>query len=256
MLTSCSSLVTRLAPCMAGHTQVWRASLQNQPSALELDRLASTEHAKAQRFVHEVHRRRYLAARVALRGILAMETGMAPRDIPIDYGPFGKPMIDARFGIYFNVSHCNDVALVAVSRKGEVGVDIECPRAIADALDIARVHFSPAEREQLSEYSERRSEQCLSPRMDSKGSMPQGHRVWPGVSKLGLGNRTMYRTPDGFFRPAAPAACGRSAILRWARFRNIFGRIVAGRSLRSSRNCSSRIAARMSTCVAEMIRTR
>jgi 4'-phosphopantetheinyl transferase len=135
---------------MAGHTQVWRASLQNHPSAVELDRLASSEHAKAKRFVHEVHRRRYLAARVALRGILAMETGMAPRDIVIGYGPFGKPLIDARFGIYFNVSHCNDVALVAVSRKGEVGVDIECPRAIADALEIARVHFSPSEREQLS----------------------------------------------------------------------------------------------------------
>jgi 4'-phosphopantetheinyl transferase len=150
MLTSCSSFVTRLAPCIVGHTQVWRASLQKQPSGIELDQLASSEHARAQRFVYEMHRRRYLAAKVALREILAMETGMYPCDIVISYGPFGKPLIDARFGIYFNVSHCNDVAVVAVSRKGEVGVDIECPREIADALAIARIHFSPSEREQLS----------------------------------------------------------------------------------------------------------
>jgi 4'-phosphopantetheinyl transferase len=150
MLTSRPTRITRLAPCMEGCMQVWKASLQERPSAAELDQLASSELAKAQRFVYEVHARRYLAARVALRAILAMETGLAPRDIVMSYGPFGKPRIDARFGIHFNLSHCEDVALVVVSRNGEVGIDIECPREFAYALEMARVHFSPREREEFS----------------------------------------------------------------------------------------------------------
>ena len=49
----------------------------------------------------------------------------------------------------FNLSHAEDRLLVAVDPRREVGVDLERLRPIAEALDIARRCFDPAEVETL-----------------------------------------------------------------------------------------------------------
>ena len=47
--------------------------------------------------------------------------------------------------MHFNLSHSDQWALVAVSRGGAVGVDIEKRRPLADVLRLARTAFSPNE---------------------------------------------------------------------------------------------------------------
>jgi 4'-phosphopantetheinyl transferase len=113
--------------------------------------LSDDEHVRAARFYFERDRRRYRCARGALRAILAGYLEVQPSDVAFEYGSHGKPAIDRRFGspIAFNVSHSGELALIACSRRGALGVDIEEVRPMADADDIASRFFSPREAERF-----------------------------------------------------------------------------------------------------------
>jgi 4'-phosphopantetheinyl transferase len=65
------------------------------------------------------------------------------------YGPSGKPFLLDDPKLRFNLSHSEDMAVFAVTRAGEVGIDIERRRPMADMDAIARVAFSDAERNAL-----------------------------------------------------------------------------------------------------------
>lgn len=109
--------------------------------------LSGDERARAERFVFEVHRRRFAAARGLLREVLGRELRIEPAAVRFDYGPRGKPALarDLEAGLRFNVSHAQQRALVAVARGLEVGVDIEAVREGIDHTAIAKRFFSRAE---------------------------------------------------------------------------------------------------------------
>lgn len=86
--------------------------------------LSAEEAARAARFAFDADRRRYAAAHAVLRRILARYLGCAPAEVLYDLGPQGKPAL-AGGGLEFNMSHCGDLALYAVTQGREVGVDIE-----------------------------------------------------------------------------------------------------------------------------------
>lgn len=113
--------------------------------------LSAAEHTRAQRFVFERDRRRYLAAHCALRERLARHTGLAPSALRLDAAPDGKPLLLDRPGCRFNLSHSGDWALVAICADAEVGVDVETLRPVDDALALAATVFTPAERQALAE---------------------------------------------------------------------------------------------------------
>lgn len=132
---------------------VWTARLDREPS--ELRRLAGSlsndEHARAERFVFEVHRRRFVAARGLLRALLGRELGVAPAALVFDYAAWGKPRLDPRHGgeLHFNVSHSHDLGVLALARGRELGVDVEAVRVEIDHAAIAARFFSPAEQSAL-----------------------------------------------------------------------------------------------------------
>jgi 4'-phosphopantetheinyl transferase len=68
--------------------------------------------------------RRYALARAALRCVLARYLGMSPAELVFSSGPEGKPKIEDG-DITFSISRSHDLALFAVTRRPEVGVDIE-----------------------------------------------------------------------------------------------------------------------------------
>ena len=68
-----------------------------------------------------------LGAGVVMEQALA-HAGCSDRDVVIT--PQGKPTVD---GCYFNLSHTADIAVCAVSDR-EVGIDIERPRKLSDAV--------------------------------------------------------------------------------------------------------------------------
>lgn len=112
--------------------------------------LSEDELLRAARFHFDLHRRRYIAGRAALRSILAAYTGKQASDVEFFYGTHGKPHL-ARpdRGVRFNFSNSEGQAICAVMCRTEIGADLEMMRDISDYETIARQFFSPSEAEAL-----------------------------------------------------------------------------------------------------------
>ena len=133
--------------------EMWRIDLRIAPSPERVVVLSTAEHERAQRFVFERDRRRYLSAHVGLRDLLASRTSLPAAALVFEEGPFGKPSLPRHSAhCAFNMSHSDDVALVALADDGvgEIGVDVEMLRAMPDALALARQNFSASEVAELA----------------------------------------------------------------------------------------------------------
>jgi 4'-phosphopantetheinyl transferase len=110
--------------------------------------LSTAERQRASRLAFDRDRRRFIVARALLRRVLGARLGVRPESVELVYGARGKPALAPRFAasnLCFNVSHCDDVAVSAVSRGREIGIDVEAVRALPDADAIAARFFSPRE---------------------------------------------------------------------------------------------------------------
>ncbi len=109
---------------------VWRASLDlpaPQVSRLQ-DTLSTDELTRADRYYLRQVRERFVVARGLLRAILSRYLGVAAGHLRFCYGPNGKPKLDKEPGgesLRFNVTHSQELALYAIARDREVGIDVE-----------------------------------------------------------------------------------------------------------------------------------
>lgn len=133
--------------------RVLSASLDvSLPRLSELrEQLSTDERARAERFVFDIHRRRFAAARGLLREALGRELGVSGAAIRFEYGPHGKPGLfrGSDPELRFNISHSQERLVVAIARGLELGVDVEAVRQGVEHEAIARRFFSPAERTAL-----------------------------------------------------------------------------------------------------------
>lgn len=141
-------------PLVHGDVQVWRIALEAVAPAIDtLHALLAPEerHAVATlRFPDD--RARRIAGRAGARLVLAAHLETAPAEIPIETGRNGRPALP-HSEYDFNISHSGACVLVAVSRGGRVGVDIERIRAI-EAKELAARFFAPTEVEALDALPE------------------------------------------------------------------------------------------------------
>ncbi|WP_236960756.1 4'-phosphopantetheinyl transferase family protein [Methylobacterium durans] len=107
--------------------------------------LSGEERARAARFLRPVDRDRYVASHGALRLILGRACGRAPADLAFTALPGGKPALADGPGLDFNLSHSGARALVGLSPRGWIGVDVEALRPMPDAGRVARTTFAPDE---------------------------------------------------------------------------------------------------------------
>lgn len=115
---------------LPGQAEVSYASLAINAGQHEarLAELSAEEHARAQRYHYARDSYRFVAARARLRALLGQRLRMPARDVPLRYGPAGKPELDpsaAAGRLQFSVSHSGDVAAFAFAWDRAVGVDIE-----------------------------------------------------------------------------------------------------------------------------------
>lgn len=97
--------------------------------------LTEAELARAASFRFPEMEEEWIGYRAALRRILGEATGLAPCEVPLSLTASGKPVLAPPFGhLHFNLSHCRDVALIALTNDGMVGVDLE-PASRASDLD-------------------------------------------------------------------------------------------------------------------------
>jgi 4'-phosphopantetheinyl transferase len=132
-----------------GSLHVWRVRL-DLPGAFRekmLDALAAGEREEASRFVRPEDRVRWMVARASLRTVLAKYIAADPRELRIEAGASGKPRLAgvSDSSIRFNISHSDNLALVAVSRGHEVGIDVERVRDVRRLKAILDDFFSGPE---------------------------------------------------------------------------------------------------------------
>ncbi len=134
-------------PLATDEVHVWWASLDEPRVQIErLARLLSVdERMQADRFYFERDKNRFLVGRGLLRTILGRYLGADPGGLRFRYGPRGKPALADKFALRFNLAHSQGVAVYAVTRGREIGIDVECIRPVPDAEQIARSCFSARE---------------------------------------------------------------------------------------------------------------
>ena len=129
---------------------VWCASLDLPSSDVENfeNTLTVDERERAERFYFQKDRRRFIVGRGVLRAILSCYLNREPSELRFFYTVHGKPELATQSdgnAIRFNVSHSHEVALYAVTRGREIGIDVECIRPISEADQIAERLFSTRE---------------------------------------------------------------------------------------------------------------
>jgi 4'-phosphopantetheinyl transferase len=110
--------------------------------------LSSEEKERAVKFKFERDRRRYIVSHAGLRSVLSNYLHIVPGDLTFSAGPSGKPFLAPIGGKAlgeFNLSHSNEVALIAVAREKEIGVDVEWIARDIPFREIAGRFFSARE---------------------------------------------------------------------------------------------------------------
>ena len=119
--------------------------------------LSGDEVYRAMRFCFERDRIRFVITRAMLRVILSWYLRRKPGELCFSYTKYGKPVLaDASddFAIDFNVSHSGGLALCAIARDREIGVDIESIRPFKNMEGIVMSMFSKQEKEVFSALPE------------------------------------------------------------------------------------------------------
>ncbi|HYD53816.1 MAG TPA: 4'-phosphopantetheinyl transferase superfamily protein [Gemmatimonadaceae bacterium] len=122
-----------------GHeVRVWTAALDRLAEAAAVLSRFLSDDERAQVASMRVPRtaERFCGGRAALRVLLGAELSCEPASLRFVVGPHGKPALEpaAGHGLAFNVAHSAGVVAIAVSRAGDVGIDVERRREVR-ALD-------------------------------------------------------------------------------------------------------------------------
>jgi|GEM_PF-328417 len=127
------------------------------------NRLSHDELERAKQFTRNRHH--FIATRALLRHALTRYTRVSPEQLLFSRTLHGKPFItNSPIPLFFNLSHSQNVAALAVTSLGDVGVDIEYMRQ-RDYLKIVERFFHKDEYEQLLNCNEAEREQLF-------------HRMW------------------------------------------------------------------------------
>lgn len=124
---------------------VWRLDLapdreQPPPSRTWL---SADERQRADRFRDSQGSARFVIARSAVRTILGRYLDTDPQALEFDYGTQGKPMLAPPHAwLSFNLSHCRDLGLLAVTAQRALGADVEKVSPRSKLPEIARRVFT------------------------------------------------------------------------------------------------------------------
>ncbi|MNS72372.1 4'-phosphopantetheinyl transferase sfp [compost metagenome] len=176
----------RGVPPLGDEVHVWRVALDAEDAVVQrcIEGLSPAERERAAKFVQPRDARRFQVARGTLRRLLGAYLSVEPAAVPIGVADNGKPRLvsPCADALRFNVSHSGDVALVAVARSREVGVDLEAVRPMRDLAGLWRMVASPVEALRLESVPKDRHEAAF-------------YRVWTRKEAW------LKATGDGLSRP-------------------------------------------------------
>lgn len=129
----------------AARVSLWTIALDGEPEPHEIALLPADERWRAGEIVVPAVRRRFVRARAAMRRVLGRRLGVAPHALAFSYGANGKPSLAEHPALHFNLSHSGELAVLALSEDGEVGVDLESVRHRSQVLPVALRFFADDE---------------------------------------------------------------------------------------------------------------
>ncbi|WP_217166214.1 4'-phosphopantetheinyl transferase superfamily protein [Streptomyces sp. AC512_CC834] len=184
-----------------GQTHVWavpepgpgpggEAVLRRCAAFLPPDELARLGHLVASQ------RALYASAHAALRGVTAAYAGVHWSQVAFVRGTFGKPYVRGRPGLRVSLAHTGGMSLIAVSRDGPVGVDVERIVPLRDPAGMRRQILSdweadrwPTDREDAAHTGLFAHWTCKEAVLKAIGSGLAGDltavRVTPGARRAG-----------------------------------------------------------------------
>jgi 4'-phosphopantetheinyl transferase len=128
------------APLRAGEVHLWRAQLR--PTDLMRTGLSPDDWMRAGRFHFDRDRERFIASRGIQRQVLSQYLGIEAGEVRFSTGPYGKPQLPETM-LRFNLSHSDDLMLLAVTHGRELGVDVEFMRPDVPFEMLADHYFDP-----------------------------------------------------------------------------------------------------------------
>lgn len=112
----------------------------------ELDVLSRDELSHSEKIASKAQRLQYLWGRIVLRRILSLYLERRPDKVQFRHNRNGKPSLIGRsYRIRFNMTHTDNLVMVAVRRGGILGIDAEILRDWDDLDDVAGQFFSAQE---------------------------------------------------------------------------------------------------------------
>jgi 4'-phosphopantetheinyl transferase len=107
--------------------------------------LVPQERNRARRFRFHHLYTSFVIARGALRYLLGHYLNCDPAKVSLVYGLKGKPAVEPPSILQFNMTHSGDLAMIALTVRREVGLDVERIRPLSDMEQIANHFFCPEE---------------------------------------------------------------------------------------------------------------
>ena len=146
--------------------------------------LSDKELERAEKFRHESGRNHFIVCHGILRYILSQYANKRPDHLNILTDSNDKPFLVHK-EIFFNLSHTRNMAAIAISRKSEIGIDIELIRENKHITNIAKRYYSESEKKLIEHSGQQLHEFFL---------------IWTRkeafLKALGLGIRTRLNTID------------------------------------------------------------
>jgi 4'-phosphopantetheinyl transferase len=144
----------------SNEVHVWRVFIDNTNFQTEglLETLSADELKRADQFHFEKDQRRFIVARGILRTILSHYLRKKPCELRFEYTSHGKPVLATNKGcdtLSFNLSHSDEIALYAVTRSCNIGIDVERIRDDVDVALIAHRFFSGGEISSLNKIDKK-----------------------------------------------------------------------------------------------------
>lgn len=151
---------TELLPHLDGRlpqdeVHVWYIDLSAWEKEVEslLPLLNQEEQERAARFKFSVPRNQFVISRALLRQVLGRYLRIEARGVQFRTTTNGKPELATASGVHvdlrFNLSHTAGAAVIAITQRRQVGIDVERIRMDTNALELAERFFSRPEVEWL-----------------------------------------------------------------------------------------------------------
>lgn len=138
---------------------IWYGCIKQSKNYLHVFKrmITDDEQKRAQEFYFPKDQSSFIVGRGMLRTILAHYLEIDPTNIQINYGKYGKPFLGSNrimSDIQFNLSHSENMVVIAVSLGRNVGVDIEKIRNLSDLDKLIATICSQREKDHFKQLTD------------------------------------------------------------------------------------------------------